>query len=219
MATMNKSYMSMYDTIDQAMITERQLESTLLKLKENEDLIKRMEAIEISQAEELSRLREENNKLENGLRSCDEKIEALVGYNTNLIDKVINFEAKAWAAQEYLKEVELGRNEDIKRAVEEAVVKFKYFEEFIALLKKEHDVGYDVGYHVGIEEISFNIWGKCRDFDYRFLGRELVKLMDWWLEEEKFGTLNTAPSPLLLDLVIEGNVIVVEVGLSEVPEQ
>ena len=67
----------MYDTIDQATITEGQFQSTLLKLKENEDLIKRMEAIEVAQVEELSRLREENKKLEGELRSHGEKIEAL----------------------------------------------------------------------------------------------------------------------------------------------
>ena len=64
---MNKSYMSMYNIIDQARIIEGQLHSALLKLKKNEDLIKRIEAIKIAQAEELSRLREKNKQLEDGL--------------------------------------------------------------------------------------------------------------------------------------------------------
>ena len=54
MTTMNESYLYMYDITDQARIIEGQLESTLSKLKENEDLIKRMETIEIAQVEELS---------------------------------------------------------------------------------------------------------------------------------------------------------------------
>ena len=126
MAAINESYMSMYDTIDQATITKRKLQFTLLNLKENEDLIKRMEAIEVAQAKELSRLRKENDKLKDGLRSHNERIEALVGDNTDLIDKVVNFEARAWATEEYLKEAELAINEEIMRAAEEAVVKFKH---------------------------------------------------------------------------------------------
>ena len=53
-------------------------------------------------------------------------------------------------------------------------MKFKHFEEFATLLKKEHDAGYDVG----VEKFSFNIWVKRQDIDYKFLGGELVKFMD-----------------------------------------
>ena len=60
---MNKSFVSVYDTMDQATLIKGQLQYTLSKLKENEDLIKRMEAIETAQAEELSRLREETRSL------------------------------------------------------------------------------------------------------------------------------------------------------------
>ena len=184
MAAMNKSYMSMYDTIDQATITKGQLQSTLLKLKENEDLIKRMEAIKVAQVEELFRLRKENKKLKGELRSRDKRIETLGSNTADLIDKVMNVEARAWAIEEYLKEAELARDDEIARAAEEAVVTFKQSEEFVALLKKEHDEGYDID----IEEIFFNIWVKRRDVDYKFLGGELVKLMDQWLEEERLGT-------------------------------
>ena len=65
---MNKSFVSMYDTMDQATLTEGQLQYILSKLKENEDLIKRMEAIETAQAEELSRLREETRSLRTSWR-------------------------------------------------------------------------------------------------------------------------------------------------------
>ena len=80
--------MSMYDTIYQATIIERQLQSTLLKLKENEDLNKWMEAIEVAQADKLSRLRKENKKLKDGLRSRDKRIEALVGDNLTLLTRL-----------------------------------------------------------------------------------------------------------------------------------
>ena len=59
-------------------------------------------------------------------------------------------------------------------------MKFKKSDEFVALLKKEHDAGYDMGYDVDVEEIFFNIWVKHRDVHYKFRGGrgELVKLMD-----------------------------------------
>ena len=42
-----------------------------MKLKENEDLIKLIETIEVAQAEELSRLRKEIEKLEGELKGRD----------------------------------------------------------------------------------------------------------------------------------------------------
>ena len=87
MAAINESYMSMYDTIDQARITEGQPQFTLLKLKENEDLIKHMEAIDVTQAKELSKLRKENKTLKDGLRSRNKRIEALVSNNVTLLKR------------------------------------------------------------------------------------------------------------------------------------
>ena len=75
--------------------------------------------------EELSRLRKENRKLEDRLSSRDERIKALVNDNAGLIDKVMNFKARAWAAEEYLKKAELARDDEIARAAKDAVVKFK----------------------------------------------------------------------------------------------
>ena len=98
-------------------------------------------------------------------------------------------------------------------------MKFKQSEELVILLKKEHDAGYNVGYDVGVEEIFFNIWVKPRDINYRFLGGELVKLMDQWLKEERLGTLNTTPPPSPLDQMIKGNIVAADVGPSEVPKQ
>ena len=44
--------------------------------------------------------------------------------------------------------------------------KFKEFEEYATLMTTQYDAGYDLG----VEEIFFNIWRKCRDFDYMFFG-------------------------------------------------
>ena len=98
-----------------------------------------MEAIKVAQVEELSKLREENKKLEGKLRSHDERIEALAGNNAELTGKVATFEARAWAAKEYLKEAKVAKDAEITRAVKEAMVRFKQSEEFTALLKKEHE--------------------------------------------------------------------------------
>ena len=73
----------MYDIADQAKITEGQLESTLLRLKQNEDLIKRMEATEIAQSDELSKLKEE-------LSNHDRRIKAFLDDKADLIDEVAN---------------------------------------------------------------------------------------------------------------------------------
>ena len=94
-----------------------------MKPKENEDLIKCMETIEIAQAEELSRLRQE-------LSNRDK---------ADLVEEVANFEAKAWAAEDYLWETVFARDSDIEKATEEEVVKFKDSEEFAALLEKKYE--------------------------------------------------------------------------------
>ena len=43
------------------------------------------------------------------------------------------------------------------RVAEEAVVKFKHSEEFVALLKEKYEAGHNAGYDVGVEEIFYNI--------------------------------------------------------------
>ena len=175
MIVINESYLSVYDIADQARITEGQLESTLSKLKANKDLIKRMEAIEIAQAEELSKLREE-------LSNRDKQIKALVRDKADLVEEVTNFEAKAWVAEEYLKEVMLARDAEIaeatNEAAKEAMMKFKDSEEFTTLLEKRYEVGCDVGYNARVEDIFYNIRLKHRDIDYGFLGEEFMKLVD-----------------------------------------
>ena len=111
--------------------------------------------------EEHTRLRKENGKLEGKLRGHQERLETLTIDNAILTGKVSTFEAKAWAAEERLKEVEFARDVDVGEAGEEAMAKFRRSEEFFVFLKAEHDVGYatgyDTGYDTGVEEIFFNI--------------------------------------------------------------
>ena len=108
MTVKNEKYLEMYDIADQAKVIEGQLESTLLRLKENEDLIKRMEAAEIAQADELSKLREE-------LIDHDRKIKALLDDKVDRVDKATNLEAKAWVVEEYVKEVRLAKDVEVAR--------------------------------------------------------------------------------------------------------
>ena len=191
----------------------------MTKLKENEELFKQTEAIEAAQVEELSRLREEKEKLEGELRSCHKRVETLANDNTILTSKVTTLESRARAAEEQLKEVEFERDAKIEKAANEAIAKFKQSEEFAALLEVERDAGRDAGYDEGIEEIFFNIWVKCQNVDYRFLGGKLLKLIEGWFEEERLGTLDTAPPPSPPYPMVEGNVIATEVTPAEGPEQ
>ena len=55
--------------------------------------------------------------------------------------------------QKFLKEVEFTRGLNITNAVDEALAKFKNLEKFAALLKKDHDAGFDAR----VEAIFYNI--------------------------------------------------------------
>ena len=56
-------------------------------------------------------------------------------------------------AKEFLKEAECTRGLDIANVVDEIVDKFKNSDEFAALLKKDHDAGFDAE----VEAIFYNI--------------------------------------------------------------
>ena len=49
------------------------------------------------------------------------------------------------ATKDFLKEAELTRGLDISNAINEALVKFKNSNEFVALLKKDHDTRCTIG--------------------------------------------------------------------------
>ena len=63
-------------------------------------------------------------------------------------------------------------------------------DKFATLLKKDYDVGFDVG----VEAIFYNILAHYWDLDYTFLGAELIDLIGEWLEEERLNAPNTTPS-------------------------
>ena len=81
-------------------------------------------------------------------------------------------------------------------------------------------IQYDAGYNIGVEEIFFNIWRKCQDVDYRFLGGELNNLMERWIDEEKKAILDPRPPPSPQYPEVEKGDEVMEVTLpTKVPEQ
>ena len=72
----------------------------------------------------------------------------------DIVNQVMNWEAEVITAKDSLKDVKLMRGLDITNIVDEALVKFKSSDEFTALLKKDHDTGFDAG----VEAILYNIW-------------------------------------------------------------
>ena len=81
-------------------------------------------------------------------------METLKAERADFVNQVMNWEVEAIVAKDSLKEAELTRGLDIANAVDEALVKFKNSDEYATLLKKEHDIRFDVGE----EAIFYNIW-------------------------------------------------------------
>ena len=65
----------------------------------------------------------------------------------------MSWEAEAITTKDFLKEAEFTRDLDIANVVDKALAKFKNSDEFVALLKKDHDAGFDAG----VEAICYNI--------------------------------------------------------------
>lgn len=68
MAATNETYVSMYDTLDKAILMEAQLQSALESSERNEELQKQMEAAEASRVKEFARMRDAKEKLEGELQ-------------------------------------------------------------------------------------------------------------------------------------------------------
>ena len=109
------------------------------------------------------------------------------------------------ATMDSFKEVELTRGVDIVNVVDKALAKFKGLYEFVALLKKDHDTGFDIG----VETIFYNIWAHYRDLDYMFLGGELTYLIREWLEEERLNAPDVVP-PFAPPSLLTGNAAMIE---------
>ena len=84
----------------------------------------------------------------------------------DLVDQVMNEEAEAIAARDSLKEAKPSRGVDIANVVNKALAKFKSSNEFTALLKKDHDIGFDAG----VGAMFYNIWAHYHDRNYAFVG-------------------------------------------------
>ena len=155
-----------------------------------------MEILEGNQAVEISKLKEKLKRLESELKSCDQGMETLMVERADLVNQVMNWEVEAITAKDFLKEVEFYEGMDITNAVDEALGKFKNSDEFVALLKKDHDIGFDAW----VEAIFYNIWTHYWDLDYSFLGGKLTDLIREWLEEKRLNTPMSChhPHPLVL---------------------
>ena len=117
----------------------------------------------------------------------------------------MNWEVEAIAAKDFLKEVEVTKGLDITNEIDEALAKFKNSDEFVALLKKDHDAGFDAK----VEAIFYNIWAHYQDLDYAILRGELTDLIGEWLKYERLNALKVVPSPIPPS-PLTGNVIEIE---------
>ena len=145
MGAMNESFFFMHKALDRASIREGKFQSLQIRLEEREGHIRQLETLEGNQAMEISRLKEEVKRLESELNSRDQGMETLMAKRADLVNQVMNWEVEVIVAKDSLKEAELMRGLDIANAVDEALTKFKSLGEFTALLKKDHDVGFDTG--------------------------------------------------------------------------
>ena len=94
------------------------------------------------------------------------------------------------------------------------MVKFKNSDEFTALLKKDHDIGF----HAGVKAIFYNIYAHYWDLDYAFLEGKLTNLIGEWLENEKLNATNTMP-PSAPPSPLTGNAAEIEIVAVEASEQ
>ena len=145
MGAMNESFVSVHNALDHAIIREGEFLSLQKRLEERESHIKPLKVLERNEAAEISKLKEEVKRLEGKLRSHDQGIEALMVDRAVLINQVMSWEAEAITTRDSFKEAELLRSENIANVVDEALAKFKSSNEFYALLKKDHDTGFDAG--------------------------------------------------------------------------
>ena len=87
-------------------------------------------------------------------------------------------------------------------------------DEFVALPKIDHDIGFDAG----VEAIFYNIWVHYRDLDYTFLGGKLTNLIREGLEEERLNAPNVTP-PSVPPVPSIRNEVENEIVLAETSEQ
>ena len=145
MAAMNQTYLSIYDILDKVTVLETRLGFTLEDLESHEELQRKMEAVEVSQAEEFAKIRDKNEELKRKLQDCQAGLKALANDNTTLNDKVSILEARVQAAKERVAQEEFARDTCNGEAVEQAAEKFKKSEEYATILATQHDTSNDLG--------------------------------------------------------------------------
>ena len=74
-----------------------------MKLKEDKDLINQPKMLEGTQGVEISQLKERISQLEDELKGCDKKIEALTSERADLVEQVQTQKAEALSTRELLK--------------------------------------------------------------------------------------------------------------------
>ena len=162
----------------------------------------------------ISTLKDEVKRLEGKLKSYDQGIEALMVKRADLIDQVMSWEAEAITVRDSLKEAELSRSEDIANAVDKALAKFKSSKDFFALLKKDHDTGFDTK----VDDIFYNILMHYRDLQYAFSGGEMTDLIREWIEDERLNALDVVPPSVPSD-PWTSNVAEIEISPVDTSEQ
>ena len=125
MASMNKTYMHMYDVLDNVEVLEAKLQSALEDLGRNEESMKRMEAIEASRVEEFAKSWNENKELKHKLWDSQVDLHALENDHTVVTAKVSILEERARTVEERAAKEEFIRVVAIQEAVEQAIDNFK----------------------------------------------------------------------------------------------
>ena len=125
--------------------------------------------------EDNAKLKTKKVKLQKQLQEQQVDLQAIQQNYATECGKVISLEKKLKATEEKMLEATeskaASRDAVIQEAKQQAVEEFKQSEEF----KTSFDMSYEDGYDKGVEEIFFNIWHKCCEVDFKFLGKEFKK--------------------------------------------
>ena len=100
MATMNQTYLHVYDILDNAEVLKAKLQFTLENLGRNKELVRKMEVAESFQVEEFAKIWDENEELKHKLLDSQVCLQAWANDHTTITTKVSVVEARARAAKE-----------------------------------------------------------------------------------------------------------------------
>ena len=83
---MNKSFVSVHEAFDPALIREGEFQSLQSRLEEREGHIRQLEKLKGNQAIEISKLKEEVKRLEGELKSRDQGMETLMAERAGIVN-------------------------------------------------------------------------------------------------------------------------------------